>query len=110
MNPKHCQWFVAAGLLWSTGCFQPWNLRMPTATTRPPEIERLEYQYHDPFPDSQTGPNTGVRPREYNSQRPLPVNVRDKYDSSRLLQPQAAPVPPPTGPPPGSQYPQIVPF
>jgi len=98
------------GLLCTTGCFHPLSLRLPTFQNRPPEVERVEYQYHDPFPDSQIGPNTGVRPREYTNQRPLPVNIRDKYDGTRILQPSGADVPPPVGSPPGSEYPQVVPF
>ncbi|MGD9855783.1 MAG: hypothetical protein AB7U20_12635 [Planctomycetaceae bacterium] len=101
---------LLGGLLLNSGCFQPWNLRLPTFWTRPPEVERMEYQYHDPFPDSQTGPSTGSRPLYYNEQRPMPVRIRERYDGTRVRTPSGAAVPPPVGASPGSQYPQVVPF
>lgn len=110
MQYRLCRLLMLFGLLGGSGCFQPWNLRLPTVWTRPPEVERAEYQYHDPFPDSQTGPSTSARPTEYNSQRPLPIRIREKYDSTRVIQPTDRTVPPPVGPSTGSEYPQVVPF
>ena len=110
MHSKLCRMLLATGLLGSCGCIQPWNYRLPTFWTRPPEVERQEYQYHDPFPDNQTGPNTGTRPKEYNIQRSQPVHIREKYDGTRIRQPVGGAVPPPVGPSPGSEYPQVVPF
>jgi hypothetical protein len=107
---------------------------MPTVGTDPPEIERREYQYHDPFPDSQTGPSVGFRPLSFDEQRPLPVRIREKYDVSLARQLSGVAVPshgapfmplpnvpvisppvspairPPVGPSPSSHYPQVVPY
>ena len=100
----------AAMTLTMTGCLNPAFYRLPSFWTSSADVERREYQYHDPFPDDQSGPSTGVRLRNYNEQRPLPVRIREKYDGSRV-RPQLAPgVPAPVGPPAGSQYPQVVPF
>ncbi len=110
MSSKLCRLLLLSGLLGSSGCLQPWNYRFPTFWTRPPEVERQEYQYHDPFPDDQTGPRMGTRPYEYNDQRPLPINIREKYDGTRVRQPLEGTVPPPVGPSPGTEYPQVVPF
>ncbi|MCA9076344.1 MAG: hypothetical protein KDA93_15050 [Planctomycetaceae bacterium] len=93
-----------------TGCFNPAFTRLPSFWTAPAEVERREYQYHDPFPDAQTGPSTGFRPTEFKDQRPMPIGIREKYDDSRA-RPQVGPgVPPPVGTAPGSEYPQVVPF
>lgn len=73
-----------------------------------PEVERIEQQYHDPYPDSQMGPSTGFRPTEYNEQRPLPVRIREKSDGSRGR--AGSVTPPPVSPDVGSQYPGVVPF
>ena len=74
------------------------------------EIERVEQQYHDPYPDSQLGPSTGTRPLQYNEQRPLPVRIREKSDGTRLRGLDPALTPTPVSPSPGSQYPAVVPF
>ncbi len=93
-----------------SGCLNPMFYRLPTLWPRPPEVEQRESEYHDPFPDSQTGPSTGVRPQNFNEQRPLPVRIRERYDGSRVRPSPGLGVPPPVGPSPGSQYPQVVPF
>ena len=104
------QLMIAVGVLSLTGCFNPVFTRLPTFWTRPAEIERREYQYHDPFPDGQTGPSTGFRPTEYKEQRPMPIGIREKYDGSRVRPTIGPGVPPPVGAAPGSEYPQVVPF
>ncbi len=101
---------LAAAMLSMTGCLNPVFYRLPSFWTRPADVERREYQYHDPFPDGQTGPSTGFRPTNYNEQRPMPVRIREKYDGSRVRPPLGPGVPPPVGPAAGSQYPQVVPF
>lgn len=101
---------IACSLTGLPGCLSPWNFRMPSIFNSPPAVERLEQQYHDPYPDSQLGPSTGSRPRQYNEQRPLPVRVREKSDSSRVRGSGGMFVPPPVSPSPGSQYPGVVPF
>lgn len=110
MRTSYRKWLLLCGSLAQTGCLQPWNWRLPTIWNKSPEIERVEYQYHDPFPDRQTGPDTGSRPLLYNDQRPLPVRVREKYDGTRIRTPAPGAVPPPSGASPGSGYPQVVPF
>jgi hypothetical protein len=100
----------ACCLLCLTGCLTPWNTRFPTVFTRAPEIERVEQQYHDPYPDSQLGPSTGSRPLQYHDQRPLPVRIREKSDGSRMRSLNGTFIPPPVSPSPGSQYPAVVPF
>jgi hypothetical protein len=101
---------VACSLLGLTGCLAPWNFRLPMVFNNAPDVERIEQQYHDPYPDSQLGPSTGSRPRQYNEQRPLPVRIREKSDVSRAISPNGSVMPPPVSPAPGSQYPSVVPF
>ncbi len=110
MHLKLRQILLATATLSLTGCLNPAFYRLPTFWTGSSEVERREYQYHDPYPDAQTGPSTGFRPTNYNEQRPLPVRIREKYDGSRAHSPLGPGVPPPVGPAPGSQYPQVVPF
>jgi len=110
MHLKLSRSVLVAATLSLTGCFNPAFYRLPTVWTLPTEVERRENQYHDPYPDSQLGPDTGVRPTNYNEQRPLPVRIREKYDGSRVRQSTGPGVPPPLSPSPGSQYPQVVPF
>lgn len=99
---------LTPALLVCAGCLNPWHTRMPTFRTQSPESERRESEYHDPFPDSQIGPETGFRPEDYHQQRPLPVRTRQRFDVSRFR--QQLMTPPPVSPPPGSEYPQVVPF
>jgi len=108
LNLRHL--VLAAATLSMTGCLNPVFYRLPSFWTRPADVERREYQYHDPFPDGQTGPSTGFRPTNYDEQRPIPVRIREKYDGSRVRPKSGLGVPPPVGPPAGSQYPQVVPF
>jgi hypothetical protein len=134
MDLTLCRLLLLSGLLGGSGCFHPWSLRLPTVWNDPPEVERREYQYHDPFPDSQTGPSVGFRPLSFDEQRPLPVRIREKYDVSlarqlsgvavpspgvpfvpapngAVISPSLGPsVPPPVGPSPSSQYPLVVPY
>lgn len=107
--PARCL-FSACCLLCLTGCLTPWNYRLPTVFNRPPEVERVEQQYHDPYPDSQLGPSTGSRPLQYTEQRPLAVRIREKSDGSRLRSLNGGFTAPPVSPSPGSQYPAVVPF
>ncbi len=100
---------AALGLLsLSAGCLNPFFTRTPTLATGSPQQERQESQYHDPFPDSQTGPATGARPAGFDQQRPLPIRTRELYDISRFR--QGLGTPSPVSPSPGGEYPQVVPF
>jgi hypothetical protein len=101
---------AACCLLGLTGCLNPSNYRLPTVFNKAPEIERVEQQYHDPYPDSQLGPSTGSRPLQYNEQRPLPVRIREKSDGTRVRGLDPSLTSPPVSPSPGSQYPAVVPF
>jgi len=98
---------VASCLTGLSGCLAPWSIRLPTVFNNPPDVERVEQQYHDPYPDSQLGPSTGSRPRQFDEQRPLPVRIREKADGARS---QGFIMPPPVSPGPGSEYPGVVPF
>jgi hypothetical protein len=100
---------AVCSLIGLSGCLAPWNVRLPMVFNNSPEAERIEQQYHDPYPDTQLGPNTGSRPRQYNEQRPLPVRIREKSDVSRVIAPRGS-VAPPVSPAPGSEYPSVVPF
>lgn len=101
---------LVCSLVGLSGCLAPWNIRLPMVYNDPPATERIEQQYHDPYPDSALGPSTGSRPRWYDEQRPLPVRIREKSDVSRIINPAGNAVPPPISPAPGSQYPAVVPF
>lgn len=100
----------ACSLLGLSGCLAPWNYRLPTVFTGPPDVERVEQQYHDPYPDMALGPDIHARPRQYLHQRPLPVRIREKADGSRIRSQNITPTPPPVSPAPGSEYPSVVPF
>ena len=101
---------VACSLIGLCGCLAPWNVRLPIMFNQSPDVERVEQQYFDPYPDSQMGPSTISRPRQYDEQRPLPVRIREKSDISRAITPNRNVTPPPVSPGPGSQYPSVVPF
>lgn len=101
---------LACCLLSASGCLAPWNVRLPRFFNSNPDVERLEQQYHDPYPDAQLGPSTGTRPLQYNEQRPMAVRIREKSDASRSRGLGGGTIPPPVSPGAGSQYPAVVPF
>lgn len=56
----------------TTGCFNPTFTRVPEVAASQPQVEKRSFERHDPFPDRALGPDTQVRPREYNNQRTIP--------------------------------------
>ncbi|MBX3443074.1 MAG: hypothetical protein KF774_11770 [Planctomyces sp.] len=86
-----------------TGCFNPFNTRLPTLASRGSEYERRESQIQDPYPDRDLGPDTGFRPREFNDQRNEVQRAKDRAYSAyiRSHTPSVTPSNPglPTAPP-----------
>lgn len=70
------------------------------------EWQRRESQAQDPYPDAATGPDTGVRPRGFNQQRPDPIRTKDRAYSSGIRR-QFAPQPGSVDGP-GAMYPEAV--
>jgi hypothetical protein len=54
------------------GCVNPAFTRLPTFDAGHPFVEKRSFERHDPFPDRLDGPDTQVRPREFNDQRTEP--------------------------------------
>lgn len=69
--------------------------------------QRREYAQQDPFPDADSGPDTGVRPRGFNQQRSDAIRAKDTYFNT-LIRRQHAPAPAPYNGNPGAQYPEAV--
>ena len=103
-----CRIRILLGLatLGLSGCLTPWNTRFPELWGRGTEYERREQQIQDPYPDSQLGPDTNIRPRDYANQRSQARRVKDGYAAALLrgqnVQYQGPPTPLPT-------YPQAIP-
>lgn len=92
------------------GCYQQAGTRYPTLGHRSPYVERKSYEFHDPFPAEDLGPNTFSRPRGFTDQRTAPRRAKE----GRVLQGLNSdyipnrPAPPANGPY-GYGYPDAVP-
>jgi len=95
----HCLWRSGQFLLWSvvlasiSGCFTPYTTHFPSLSFMPSEYERREAQIHDPYPDTDIGPDTGNRPPGFRQQRPEALRAQDKYFASLRRQQSGAPFP-----------------
>ena len=63
---------LTTGCLLLAGCVNPALTRLPTFEAGHPFVEKRSYERHDPFPDRLIGPDTQVRPRDFNDQRAEP--------------------------------------
>ena len=64
-----------------TGCMQQ-ETRFLSCLPRSPGVEARSYDLHDPFPDEEVGPKTGVRPRAFQ----VPRDETRKTNDLRFLQ------------------------
>ena len=60
------------------GCITPHTTHFPSLSFMPAEYERREAQIHDPYPDSDIGPDTATRPLGF-QQRPETLRAQDKH-------------------------------
>jgi len=89
-----------------SGCITPLNTRMPSFLPRHPRVEKHAYEFHDPFPDTLTGPETNQRPWGFGIQRTEP---RHAADLKALRASQPGRVEPSRQPESlGSRYPNVV--
>ena len=88
------------------GCPNPQTTRFPTLAPQNPHAERAASQRHDPFPLEDLGPETSVRPRDFEAPRTQPRRAQD----GRLYQglPDAG-IGAPQIPSSGYRYPDAVP-
>lgn len=88
------------------GCPNPQNTRFPTLAPQNPYSERAASQRHDPFPIDDLGPDTGVRPPDFEDPRTQPRRAQD----GRLYQglPEGT-IGAPQIPSSGYRYPDAVP-
>ncbi|MEP3478744.1 MAG: hypothetical protein ABJZ55_05810 [Fuerstiella sp.] len=59
---------VAVISLASCGCINPMTTRLPSFYASNPQLENLEFQQQDPYPDPNIAPDGGSRPPDF--QRP----------------------------------------
>lgn len=90
-----------------SGCLTPWNTRFPQLLPRSLEYERRESEVQDPYPESDLGPDTASRPRDFGQQRPEPLRVRERSDAARLREQFGQP-PGVDSPDTGAAYPEAV--
>lgn len=72
--------FLLLGQL--TGCLDPRFTRFPEPFPTDPRMEAMSYRFHDPFPDTSSGPNTYSRPPSFMQQR----DPARRSAENRLLQ------------------------
>jgi hypothetical protein len=70
---------VALGLC---GCIGPRETQFLSCVPRPPHVEARSWDWHDPFPDENAGPDTVTRPRSFMEPR---SDTRKSFDL-RFLQ------------------------
>jgi hypothetical protein len=93
--------------LCASGCLTPWNTRFPQLLPRSLEYERRESEVQDPYPESDLGPETASRPRDYGQQRSEPQRARERSEASWLRQQYGQP-PGVDSPDTGAAYPDAV--
>ena len=74
------------------GCITPHTTHFPSLSFMPAEYERREAQIHDPYPDSDFGPDTATRPRNF-QQRPETLRAQDKHFAALKRTQSGAPFP-----------------
>ncbi len=88
-------WSVAALVLACSclaGCITPHTTHFPSLSFMPAEYERREAQIHDPFADSDIGPETHTRPRNF-QQRPEALRAQDRHFAALKRMQSGAPFP-----------------
>lgn len=51
------------------GCLSPMTTRLPTFVNGDPRREGRAFEFHDPLPDPNIGPDLGIRPPDFNLPR-----------------------------------------
>ncbi len=98
---------VLCGSLHLNGCLSPQETELPTVIPKHhPDVERKLYEYHDPFADSNLGPDIDHRPRGFHRQRTEPRRSADVYLEQLQFLPIRRPVEPYS--PLGARYSQTV--
>ncbi len=69
------RWALCLGLL--TGCVSSQHTRLPSLAYNRPDVERRSYEYHDPSPDREAGPEI-ERPRGFERQRAEPRRINER--------------------------------
>lgn len=100
---------AAATAFLSAGCLNPRYTRLPTFRFGNPVAERENLERHDPFPNSEFGPDTFARPRSFINSR---TNIR-RIREEEARRGTNAPAPPfggasPPGPASQGSYPGVV--
>ena len=70
----------------SSGCLTPWNTRFPTWLPGSLAYERRESEVQDPFPDSDLGPGTSMRPPSFDQQRSEATRFKERRAAASLRQ------------------------
>jgi len=85
MNGSMAGICLAAGLALLTGCTsaQKSRTQLPSLAYGDPRAERRAYETHDPLPEENVGPYTGVLPRNFDLQRSEPRRTMEKSASVR---------------------------
>ncbi|NOX54693.1 MAG: hypothetical protein GXP27_09695 [Planctomycetes bacterium] len=91
----------------ASGCITPYNTRLPTLLPRHPAVEKRSYEFHDPFPDPNLGPETDQRPRGYKRPRTQPRQLWELRGLRQLPSNSPAEQPAPQSST-GTKYPHVV--
>lgn len=62
------------------GCVSSQHTRLPTLGYNRPDVERRSYEFHDPAPDREAGPEI-ERPRGFERQRAEPRRIMEQYSN-----------------------------
>lgn len=98
---------VVTPLLVNSGCVTPLNTKLPGWFPGSLEYERREAEVQDPFPDTDLGPGTSMRPRGYDLQRSEATRAKERSEAAALRQQFGVPGAPPA-PEFGLVYPEAV--
>ena len=93
-----------------SGCLTPWNTRFPDLVPRSTQYEQAQAEVQDPYPDTDTGPETGFRPLGYTQQRSQQVIAKERSGAAFLRQQFGQPGGGAAPGPNGSLYPDAVPY
>ena len=98
---------LLVALLITAGCVTPWNTKLPGWMPGSLDYERREAEVQDPFPDTDLGPGTSMRPRGYDLQRSEATRAKERSEAAALRRQFGVPGAPPA-PDLGLVYPEAV--
>lgn len=91
MNWRAFGFLLLYALLSLAGCVSPTETRLPTAMPRHPQVEKQSYEFNDPYPSVDLGPDMHASPHGFAQPRPEPRRNQEVRNVVDILRGTPAP-------------------